>query len=661
MYAWFASIVMIGALSSPIAMSPPLPEDEIGLARQALALATNGDGFLAVWSERRGKNTVLVASRISAAGEVLDPAGIIVESFPVTEAKAVWTGEAWAIVWCDGHYVYGRRMTADGTLLDTEPRAITPHLTPLYGPRAELSVVAAGARLIFAVSDDRYHLYATDLELGNPHELQTAGELRGNTRIYSIAGDGTDVFVITPVVSSRFGSLLRYFTLGESGLDLVRPSAIDTVHTAYSRGRYWSVWSESDGQWIATFDRNGVRLTEPVRVASTIAPKAIIPFDDRILMIGANALVAVEVNGATSALPGDFGMSGVYAAENASHRTLALWNDRTGRIVTGSVPGGETHVVARTPWPQDSLIGDPSGRSPFVAWSERGRIFARDLLDGGAAQPLSSNVATSAAALAGGNRSTLFAFKSAGVIEAVLLRDDVAPAKLTFGSSGTAKDPAAVLENNGIYSVFWSDRSRLSTSRITNDGVLLDPQPAVIAEANGNPITSVTAVHGDEQSLLVWQQQSPCVISGMRLDRYGNALEKPVFLTNCLDGKIAPAATWDGAAFRVVWIYGAARITPSGEVTELPLLVGANASLAGSATLFTSSDYRGVHTVITNAGEESKLDLPATSGLLPRLVPMPRGAIALLYTDARASEGYIPRVFARFVTAPSRSRAATAP
>ena len=93
--------------------------------------------------------------------------------------------------------------------------------------------------------------------------------------------------------------------------------------------------------------------------------------------------------------------------------------------------------------------------------------------------------------------------------------------------------------------------------------------------------------------------------------------------SDCLDGNIPIAATWDGNAFRVVWIYGAARITSSGEVT----------------------------------------DLPRTAGLLPRIVPMPRGAIALLYTDARANEGFIPRVFARFVTAPSRSRpsGATAP
>lgn len=463
---------------------------------------------------------------------------------------------------------------------------------------------------------ERYHLYATDLELGNPHELPDTSPSRYGYGPYSIASDGTDVFVITPIISSRFGSLLRYFTVGESGLDLVRPSSIDAVHAAYSRGRYWAVWSEQDGTWVATFDRSGARLSEPARVSSVIGMKTIIPFDDRVLLVGANALVTVDVNGDTSVLPGDFGTRGVYVAGNAPHRTLALWTDHAGRLVTGFVPGGETRVMARTPWPQQSLVGDPSGGSSFVAWSEQGRIFARDLLNGGDAGQLSSDFASSPAALAGGDRSTLVAFKSDGVMKAVMLRDDLAPVKLTFGSSGTARDPAAVLESNGIYSVFWSDGARLSMSRITNDGLLLDPQPPVIAAANGKPIVSVTAVRGDDRSLLVWQQQNPCVVFTMRLDRNGNALEKPAFLTSCLDGNIPIAATWDGNAFRVVWIYGAARITPSGEIT----------------------------------------DLPPTAGLLPRLVPMPRGAIALLYTDARANEGFIPRVFARFVTAPSRSR-----
>jgi len=131
------------ALGPPIAISPPTPADETGIARQPMALAASGDGFLALWSERRGRCTYLVASRIAADGAVLDPAGIVVQNMAATEARAVWTGEAWAIVWSDGVDLYGRRMSADGMLLEPRAREITSNFTLFGGPR-ELSVVVAG-------------------------------------------------------------------------------------------------------------------------------------------------------------------------------------------------------------------------------------------------------------------------------------------------------------------------------------------------------------------------------------------------------------------------------------------------------------------------------------------------------------------------------------
>lgn len=92
--------------------------------QSSVASASDGDGFLAVWQD---SSAGIVASRVSAGGEVLDPGGIVIASGQNSDPAVTWDGVTYFVVW--SHYdsmrfsseVLGARVTPGGTVLDADP------------------------------------------------------------------------------------------------------------------------------------------------------------------------------------------------------------------------------------------------------------------------------------------------------------------------------------------------------------------------------------------------------------------------------------------------------------------------------------------------------------------------------------------------------------
>src|SRR4051794_669760 len=315
------------ALGPAIPISAPVGAEKFGYP---LAIAGNGDGYLAMWMEIRGNAPYIIAARLTAAGETLDPKEIIVNRGGTSAAQVVWTGAAWVVAWDAGGTIKARRIAADGTLIDSAPKEI---LKNFFYENNGISMVKLGTRLVFSIGRS---LISTTIDLGDPMPLRTSFDGIHDFTLpisLSLATDGVNVFIATPVVSLRYGSLLRFFILGDSGIAVVRRGAVSDVRTSYGDGTFSATWSEAGAAWMLTFDRAGRQLGEPVRIP---------PPETRFI---------------------------------ADRMELSAEN---GRLVAGLV-GGEKHPIALAPAEQQSLSGDPSGGTSLVTWLERG-VFVRDLL-----------------------------------------------------------------------------------------------------------------------------------------------------------------------------------------------------------------------------------------------------------------------------------------
>jgi len=104
-----------------IAVSPP------GATTSTPAVASDGNGFVVAWSTGD-----IVATRVSPAGAVLDPAGITVSAAAGAqrEPAVAWHGGAWSLVWTDGRAtpateLWGARLSPAGAVALAERRIAT--------------------------------------------------------------------------------------------------------------------------------------------------------------------------------------------------------------------------------------------------------------------------------------------------------------------------------------------------------------------------------------------------------------------------------------------------------------------------------------------------------------------------------------------------------
>lgn len=101
------------------------------------AVASDGEGYLAVWFDGRTGRSEIYATRIDKAGRVLDPMGIRISRPIYSSSPAVgWDGSNYLITWERGSFVHATRLTRAGEVLD-------PFGIPIPSARYQ-SVVASG-------------------------------------------------------------------------------------------------------------------------------------------------------------------------------------------------------------------------------------------------------------------------------------------------------------------------------------------------------------------------------------------------------------------------------------------------------------------------------------------------------------------------------------
>jgi hypothetical protein len=108
-----------------------IPISAVTGAQEYPALAFDGSVYLVVWQDKRGSTYDIYASRVTAGGTVLNPAGIVISNASRDQAQpaVAFDGANHLVVWHDARNVYndiyGSRVTSGGMVLDSSGIAIS--------------------------------------------------------------------------------------------------------------------------------------------------------------------------------------------------------------------------------------------------------------------------------------------------------------------------------------------------------------------------------------------------------------------------------------------------------------------------------------------------------------------------------------------------------
>lgn len=259
--------------------------------QQRPSVAWDGSNFLVVWEDSRAGPRGIYGARVSPAGAVLDPAGIVITA-AANMPDVSWDGTSFVVVWTDervgDNNIYGARVSSAGVVLDPAGLALSTAPNRQVAPRVSSS--PSGSLVVW--SDFRTasynEVYATVLTpqgvVVHPMGLKLTQGGRQTEPDVSW-GDTNHLVVWTESVNGIYDAL-RGARVTPAGV-VLEPMGVE-FSSVYDRHRRNRV--EWDGrQWVATFGHTSTSFPNrgpnvyAVRVApaaTTLDPAALL-FDDR--------------------------------------------------------------------------------------------------------------------------------------------------------------------------------------------------------------------------------------------------------------------------------------------------------------------------------------------------------------------------------------------
>lgn len=134
-------------------------------------LGSDGDGYLAVWFDYRDGDEHVYGTRLGADGVVLDPDGILIATTPrfYTEEPAVASnGDGYLVAWTDRRGgIWGTRVSATGAILDGTGFEIAAGGAATAGLPSHAKVLVCDEWAIVS----SYNFLSADPGLRSAHEL----------------------------------------------------------------------------------------------------------------------------------------------------------------------------------------------------------------------------------------------------------------------------------------------------------------------------------------------------------------------------------------------------------------------------------------------------------------------------------------------------------
>lgn len=555
------------------------------------SIACNGDMCLVVWRGGAG----ILGARISTQGALLDPLPFVI-SGAGESPRALWNGERFLVLWQrDLQHVHGRFVHPS--------EGIDPGFLSVTRGRYSRFDAASNRDLIVVVAGGRYAEVVRRDGSGVLLTVQAASD----RRLTRVENNG-DEFVIAgffePATGARSGFLTRWKP-GNELMDPPVPTAYAEIETivAHDDG-YTLLQRTSQGQLVA--QRFGAAL-EPGAVVGVIMSErplevSALPLDgDRIAIVwqsgqsatfgelkltilgsdDAIATVSLGVNGTAPALVRSTGGLMLVWSDAWVHH--AMLEPETGDLESPAVLSRgrpfQSHADA---------VGTETGW--FLTWKERdGRSSAiRARIVAPEFAPLEPFTVAASTADIGEPVITeapglvLVSWREHGpailgrryLPDGTALDDEPIVVASSVGAGyGAAKAPAHSVVWNGRYFILaWTTSEypgQLRVTRITSDGVVIDPDGKPVIESERGTFQSFPSIAvSGEITMLVWQdgdatQYYDCSIlcpsfpeartEAVRLDIEANPLERSaVRPSNDHISAIPVVAAADGR-FLLVW------------------------------------------------------------------------------------------------------------
>lgn len=521
--ALFLSVALFGGTEIPVVTDIVLNEPPD--ARRSVALATDGDGYLAVWSDLRASRPALIATRIRSTGEVLDPTGIFIAPHD-TQASIVWNGERYLVFFVGDGALRMKKIDRDGVVSGSF--ALIEHVS-------QAAVATNGSRILVS--------YGGDSE-------------RPGTHVAALDMDGDVVLNLEVDVRSSGG-----------------PSVAVLPNGSFVAG--WNTFAPSIFTLNALrFDADGTRAEFAPHVLGDTYQQAA-------LHANGNALVASE-SGRCWGVSADLrdlspqvqcpagrtfslnGRAALASAEGARHTIVDLSVsvfDEQGRAVDRKPLFKATDREDAQVW---SIAAIQKGDDVLIAWTAEqwgsDRLFAR-IVSAGSLEPKGERVLLTSSA--DGQLNPSIAFGDTEMLVAWEERGEVYASRVTFDGrslDGTgirlttsgARKPRVVF-HEGLYVVAFLQSDGIEYEHLTvrfispRDGLL----PEIVA-TNIRSAESLALASGG--GMLVAFSTVNRDVLATRIHPAGTA--DPDVLVAHRDGRYPryPVASWNGSHFLVAWI-----------------------------------------------------------------------------------------------------------
>jgi cysteine-rich repeat protein len=520
----------------PIALDP-IVSSEFGLDTPVISrapqqqglpsVACNGTDCLVVWEDTRGAGGApqadVIGTRISAAGVIRDPSGILVSVAPGNQLRpsVASTGGDFLVAWQDARAgtdtrIYFTRVTAAGVVMN--PAGTQLAALPIVQSEPVVASNGTSYLVVFVASsmfEVGYDIYASRVSA-------TGAIVDTKPRVVSDApGDE-----MNPAVAARGSEYLVAWGDHRNSLDsdvyAARISAAGTV-------------LDSSGIAIS----NGQRGEFLPSVASN----------------GTDYLVAWSDQRAGTSID-------VYATRVSA----------TGAVLdAGGVP------VSTDPWDQNAVSAASDGSGYLLAWSDgRSEVYASRISATGAvldpngiALPAAIGLRDHAPAVAFDGGQYLVTWSDNFDYDADVFAARVTPAGAISDPNGLllslgphAQDEPVVAASSSGFLAVWEDfrtfrRTKLFATRLDPDGTVLDPNGILIVDPlyeTDSPSEPCVASNGDDY-LVAWHKVSNGGdLYAARITATGSVLDPNGFLVSSAPGwDFAPTIASDGTNYMIAW------------------------------------------------------------------------------------------------------------
>jgi hypothetical protein len=516
------------------------------------AVAFDGTNYLIVWGDARSGpyayDYAIYAARVNQAGEVLDPAGIIISNtaFFQRYPSVAFDGTNYLVVWDDmdsvGFWnIYGTRVSQSGQVLDSISISITS--TPPYEHHVTPSVAFGGDNylVVWCYEGADASIYGArvsqeGLVLEGSINISTAYSYQGCP---SVAFDGTNYFVVWEdrrngwLNSDIYGARVDQAgaVLDPNGIAISAASGRQHNPTiAFDATNYLIVWDDSRDS-LNGYDIYGTRVDQDGVV---IDPTGI----------------AISTAADSQRYP---------AVTFDGEHYLVVWQDS--RYEYTDIYGTHVSQAGMVLEPHGIAISTASDRQQYPAvafgntgflavWHDRRNDYVNPDIYG-------TRLSRSGVVL-----------DTTGIIISTNANQQMHPSVAFDGTN---------------YLLVWQDcynefhNTEIRGARVGSSGVVLDSATLEIAVGSNNQFPSV-AFDGTNY-LVVWGR-SACIF-GRRVSQTGEMLGQPFVISSGQYGRQCPAVSFDGTNYLVVWedernsfyvyrftdIYGA-RVSPMGVVLD---------------------------------------------------------------------------------------------